>query len=379
MALWSCVNRCMGQVITMGNFDVTVTDVSGYSFSFDTGSGMPDASNTVEIYVFTKCRIEGRGQEPVGAFFPHSTVPGIQAEVSGVAHAPGAGTTISYKFVEGIEQNADVYTKHEETNTATLTFCVEIGLYTNGFLSNWEEIKVHYNVDLTTDINNQGEPVVFVASASNFLASLGLTSLSENGIASFFCDPHTQAEVAPGTTMRQGKVISICFNVVEGEDFEVEDIMDLIVEDLGDSQASQSIIIANEYAPGGYADKFCKRTSPTTETCVVSFLLRAAFYDYEAAELAGEGAALVELGAAGERKRRQLVRFGIGPKNGGVRRLSDTQAVAPTSIKPKEFKVERVEGFNHKIHGSSGAAVGLSLGIGLAWATASVLVGFHLV
>lgn len=104
-------------------------------------------------------------------------------------------------------------------------------------MSNWEEIKILFNVDLTTSIvEGAGEPVSFIASAQNFLESLGIHALSENALKSYFCDPNTHDEVQAGSSMSQGGIISICFNVVEGEAFEVDEILDLIVEDLAESQ-----------------------------------------------------------------------------------------------------------------------------------------------
>lgn len=366
---WS--HHGIGQVVMQGSFDVTITEVSGYSISFDTGSGMPDATNTVEVYVFDKCKMEGQGQKPVGAFFPFSTVPGIQAEVSSVTNAPGTGTnTLAYKFVEGIEQNTDIFHKEGEgSNTATLAFCVQVGLYIDGYLINWEEVRIHYNIDLTTDMNNQGEPMSFVASASNFEATLEETGLDENSMVGYFCNPNNLKEVEPGTTMRQGSVITTCFEVVDESasrllqgnsgngngkkknEFEMADIMDLMIKDLGSSQAAQSIIIAKQKANGAsYAKKQCRKKSKTTRTCSVSFLLKADFYDYAAAELTGEGAAIVELGEAG-RRRRKLVRFSTN--NGGPRRLSDAQAVAPTAVGPKPFRVERVDAYNVATSGAA--------------------------
>ena len=40
----------------------------------------------------------------------------------------------------------------------------------------------------------------------------------------------------------------------------------------------------------------CEQSSSSTMTCAVSFLFKAAFYDYDSSELTGQGAAIVELG-----------------------------------------------------------------------------------
>ena len=192
----------------------------------------------------------------------------------------------------------------------------------------------------------------FIASAQNFLESLGISALSENALQSYFCDADTYDEVAAGSTMSQGSVISICFNVVEGEEFEVDDILDLIVEDLAESQQSQNIVVAGDLGASGYAEKHCEQSTNTTMTCVVSFLLKASFYDYDSSELTGQGAAIVELGGLeGRKRRRHLIKFQTGP-----RRLTDGQAVTTCQIKPKQFKVKRLEPLNDKTKVASSAS-----------------------
>ncbi|CAB9504689.1 expressed unknown protein [Seminavis robusta] len=374
MVLVGLVLPCLGQ----GDLDVTVTGVSAYSLSFDTGPGMPEATNTVEIQIFDKCRMQGQGQKDQGYWFPSSTVTGIEAEVSDVNNAPGTGNTITYRFVEGIEGNTDVYTKLDST-TAILSFCVQVGLYINGYLANWEEVRVHYDIDLATDINDQGDPMVFVASAEGFVASAEETGLDENSMVGYFCDPQTLKEIPGGSaTMTQGSTVTTCFEVVDearrslqgngnGKNkhtqFEMSDIMDLLIKDLGDSQAAQSIIVASQNARGvGFAKKACRKKGKSTVTCSVSFLLKADFYDYNAAQLTGEGSAVVDLGEAG---RRHLVKFRTSSENNenGLRRLGGAQVVAPTAVKPTAFKVER-RNFDRRV---SGAASNYSM-VGVAWA-----------
>ena len=88
-------------------------------------------------------------------------------------------------------------------------------------------------------------------------------------------------------------------------------------------------------------------------TCVVSFLLKASFYDYDSSELTGQGAAIVELGGLeGRKKRRHLIKFQTGP-----RRLTDGQAVTTCQVKPKQFKVKRLEPLT-KVASSASESIG---------------------
>ena len=108
------------------DLDVTITGVSGQTFSFDTGLGI-GGTNNVEIYVFDKCRTEDGTRVPVGMFYPSSTVTGINVDALGVVNSPGAGNTIAFDFVEGIAQNTDIYSYNGD-DTATLEFCAQVGV-----------------------------------------------------------------------------------------------------------------------------------------------------------------------------------------------------------------------------------------------------------
>lgn len=46
----------------------------------------------------------------VGDFYPTSNVLGIEADGAGVIANPGAGNSIDWAFVEGINGNSDIYT-----------------------------------------------------------------------------------------------------------------------------------------------------------------------------------------------------------------------------------------------------------------------------
>lgn len=157
--------------------DVTVTGVSGQTLLFDTGLGI-GSTNTIEVHVFDKCRLESATRTLVGKFFPESTVTGIDASGSGIA--PGPGNSISYTFVEGIASNTDIYQDISST-TAKVEFCAQIGLYVGEYLSNWEEVKITYHIDLVTNLPSN--PDWYVTSALDFLDTLGIESKS-------YCHPH---------------------------------------------------------------------------------------------------------------------------------------------------------------------------------------------
>ena len=92
-------------------------------------------------------------------------------------------------------------------------------LYVGECLANWAEVKITYNIDLVTNLPT-GEPLSFVADASDFLATLGVDTSLDGALNSYFCDPETQEEIPTGVPTHQGSIISICFNVVDGQ-FEV--------------------------------------------------------------------------------------------------------------------------------------------------------------
>ena len=130
------------------DFSVTVTKVEGQTIAFDTGTGLPDSS--IIILVSDLCRVESPHREDVGLFFPTSSVKGIRADPSKVVNDPGPDNEISFRFVEGIAENPDIYTPNSDGQTATVSFCVEIALLIGTTAVNYEEVKLTYNVNLVT-------------------------------------------------------------------------------------------------------------------------------------------------------------------------------------------------------------------------------------
>lgn len=105
----------------------------------------------------------------------------------------------------------------------------------------------------------------------------------DGSLSAYFCDKDSKEELPLGFPTTQGSIITICFNIDEGQ-FEVEDVIDMVVQDLGASGQVQTIV-ENDQTTGNYGEKWCEATSPTTQHCLVSFLLKASFFDHSAMTL----------------------------------------------------------------------------------------------
>jgi hypothetical protein len=140
---------------------VTIESVSDQTFSFSTGAGGGSNPNT-QVRVYDLCRSESATRTDVGSFYPTSTVSGIIADRTRSTNIfnqpeddPDDGlSTISFKFVQGIAENTDIYTaNNNDDNTATIDFCAEVGLYDDAQLINFAEIKLAFTVDLVASIS----------------------------------------------------------------------------------------------------------------------------------------------------------------------------------------------------------------------------------
>lgn len=339
------------------DIDITITSVAFQTINFDTGLGIGILeTNFIQILVFDKCLIEEGTRYPVGSFFPTSTVQGIEVDASGMVNNPGAGNAISFNFVEGINENALIYTSSgSDATTATVQFCLQVGLYKDTYLTNWQEMKLTYSIDLTTSIATITGALG--SGALDFFDMLGIDTALDGAIESFFCDKDTQQELPEGIATRQGSTTSICFNVVDDAQFEVEDVLELLIRDLGASAQVQELYTDMGTKVGGtYSEKYCVQTTPTRRTCIVSFLLGASFYDFNTMQLTGDGALLVEFGGADGRKQRMLRTLSsFGSSASSSRRmqqqsLSGDETIAKVTIKPQNFLVD------HSLDQSSAAA-----------------------
>ena len=74
----------------------------------------------------------------------------------------------------------------------------------------------------------------------HYAVYLSPTAGLDGTLNAYFCDKDTKAELPAGFPTTQGSIITICFNIVDGQ-FEVEDIIDMIVRDLGASGQVQTL------------------------------------------------------------------------------------------------------------------------------------------
>jgi hypothetical protein len=318
--------RCQSTVATMtrtlqvADWAASVDAVSGQSFSFSTGPGGGSNPN-IKVHIHDLCRSEAASRSDVGYFYPSPTVTGISVNNTDVVNDPGSSNTITYTFEEGIEGNADIYTDNED-NTATVEFCAEIGLYDNTTLINFAEVKLTYDVNLTTTFTNLTGYAVTQAGA---FTDGGEQAVSFDGtVEAYFCNPTTH-DILPndGSTINQGSLISVCFEIPDGQ-FEVKDVTDLTVERNIDGIPSQAVVTDSNIfsASTQFATKTCTDTGTTdTNICVITLLLMANFFQYSEFTLTGSGNLLLELGdsSGGRRHLRHPLR------------MADTAASASTT------------------------------------------------
>jgi hypothetical protein len=145
--------------LQIADWSVTIESVSDQTLSFSTGAGGGSNPNT-QVRVYDLCRSESATRTDVGSFYPTSTVSGIIADrarstnIFNHPNDPDDGlSTISFKVVQGIAENTDIYTANNEDNTATIEFCAEVGLYDNAQLISFAEIKLAFTVDLVASIS----------------------------------------------------------------------------------------------------------------------------------------------------------------------------------------------------------------------------------
>jgi hypothetical protein len=319
---------------------VLVTGVDASGLHYDTGFGVEGASNEVEIRVYDKCRFvdDGSGengavsQELLGIWYPASmatTIDFIETDMTGVNAPSGTGTgnVIQWQFMQGISQNPAVYTQFN-TSYAELAFCVQIGLFIDDLLTSWDEFWMFIPLNMGMTLGGQagaGEQegggggglgidlnITTNASMTFFGAFAFNYTLPEGSMSAYFCNANTQAVEEMGTKKHTGSVISVCFTVAEGLKFKIEDIVELHIEDILKTKAVETIVSGGNVASPSYVQKTCVWNTPTTRSCIVSFILRADFFDSFALALTGYGAIRLRFGegAGGARRdRRVLVRM----------------------------------------------------------------------
>jgi hypothetical protein len=287
---------------TIPDWHVTLLTVDTQSFTFETGLGGGDNVN-VKIAVLDKCRMESATRTTVGDFYPGTgSVDGINVDNTGVA-GPGAGNAVSFSFAEGISDNTLIYASDGPTaENAVVNFCVLTGLYDGTMLIDFAEVKLTYNINLVTQIPELTGYTVTQAEEFNDADD---TDIEFDGtVLAYFCDPDTKEILTnDGTKTNQGSILNVCFKVDEGQ-FEVQDIMEFTVKNALGEAPSQQIITGSESASALYSTKNCfDEGANDKNVCVVSFLLKADFYDFAALTLTGEGSVLLEFGSSGARRR----------------------------------------------------------------------------
>jgi hypothetical protein len=295
--------------LQIADWHVTITAVTSQGLEFETGAGGGTNPN-IKVAVSDLCRLEGATRTTTGNFYPTSNVLGIDADGAGIV-GPGNANSLDWVFVEGINGNADIYTDNGD-NTATVDFCIMVGLYEDTVLIDYAESKMTYNIDLTTNIPTLTGYTVTQAEAFNDAAD---TNIAFDGtLMAYFCNATTkEALTNDGSKTHQGSILNVCFKVPDGQ-FEVSDVMEFTVKNAGDVTPSQLIITGSAPASALYATKDCTDTdNADTNICVVSFLLKADFYDYSALTLTGTGSVLLEFGDASGSRRRLRRRLAVDP------------------------------------------------------------------
>jgi hypothetical protein len=263
---------------------------------FSTGS---ESGAETKVEVFDQCRTESAWRNYLGEFYPSSTVAGISAS--------GSGTSVSFTFKEGTNENGNIYTDNGG-NTATVEFCAQVGLYYSGSLINFAEVKLTYNVDLVTTFASL---TGYTVTGSEAYTDAVDQSYSFGGtLYAYFCNPSTYEELGNnGAVLHQGNTLHLCFKVPEGN-FQISDVKDLMIKNAIAAEPSQNVISNSIIDTPTYAEKTCHDANNVDiNICVVSFLLKAGFFDFQQMTLTGEGNVILEFGAGGGPQRQ--LRFRI--------------------------------------------------------------------
>lgn len=314
--------------------------VTGLSFDFDSGDG-DDVNTYLEVNIFDKCQHLDTGTPTsVGQFYPSSTVTGITVDASGVVNDPGTGNDIAYSFdFPGIDSNTDLYVDNGD-DTATVTFCAQVGLFNNNDeKESYAEIKLIYDIDLTTNATTLDK---YYLGQSQAHASVASSTVAFDGtLESYFCNPTTKVALPnDGSKTYQGDIIDVCFRVPDGQ-FEVKNVLHLNVwnNDAGESYLPSQGIVVNGVLQSGtsnepYATETCTDVDGSdTNVCVVSLLLKQAFYDKPDFTLSGSGTVVLELGDASGSRRQMLANFALN--NDQVEAIRENQRQRDLSFHPR--------------------------------------------
>ncbi|CAB9501390.1 expressed unknown protein [Seminavis robusta] len=330
---------------------VRITLANASQIHFNTGNGVEGFTNKVEVRIYDVCRFATSDpQTELGVVYPSTMatpVVGITYDASKVVdpNGIGNGSIIEWNFNEELEQNPIVYTRFNESY-AEMEFCVQVSLYTDGFMVSWDELDVFVPIGYTKGMGEDDDEGgmdlgIRVGAEMDFLDAYNFSySVGPGELNAYFCNPITHEALEGGTVITQGNIISVCFNVIDGMIFEVEDIMELYIANAGGTQEPQHMIASSQVANTYFAEKYCEYmpSNPNIHTCLVNFLLNANFFDYRAVSLTGFGAIKLRL-----EDRRFLVRMTVhSPAEDGTicRRELQQEEPPPAGEVEAAFHVE---------------------------------------
>ena len=326
------------------DWDVSIDSVQdqGITITTDTGSGV---GKNLKILVYPDCRLTSDSRTLNGELYPNPSVTGIAVDSSAFTNG-GLGMTskpLTFTFDEGIDGNTDIYSRTNGQNTATVEFCIEVGMYDNSTLVNFAEALLTYNVDLTTSFTELTGYTVTQADA--FKNATDVDFSFQGTLNANFCNYTTRAKLTDtGSITTQGSILNVCFDNVPGGQFEVHDVIDLTVKEQTTGTISQAVVsnyaIATTQTP--YAVVEC---TDATNNCVVRLLLKAEFYDNALLDLTGFGNVELELGNTARRNLRAL-------------QAKKSSQSAEFMIQPQRFTIENP---NHS--SASGMTAFAALGV----------------
>ena len=266
------------------DFSVAITAVSGQSFEFETGFGVP--GTTVNVEVWDKCRSESDGSRTaVGELYPASTVQGLQADHSGIANIPGTGNSLSFGFVEGITHNYDIYT-NLGGNMGQVAFCAQVNVYIGDFLANFAEVKLTYNINLETDvaISPQRSSLFDLSvGAPESSAAVSAAPASTTVDGAYFCDPETRNELDVNVyqALGEGSSLHLCFSTdfVNTTTSDVTDVSVTSLTQVPNGTSVEDVVRANDYDNlAASANLSCTSIAQEADSCVLSLDWESRFH-----------------------------------------------------------------------------------------------------
>ena len=132
------------------------------------------------------------------------------------------------------------------------------------------------------------------------------------------------------------------------------------------SAQAQTLVTDHEMDSASYSEKYCTATSPSTQTCIVSFLLKAAFYDYNSMTLTGDGALLLQLGDGASGRKERILRTIHTATTKPMSRALKSESVAEVQVKAHEFPVVRNDTGSSAAASSWGSVTAAAVGLVVA-------------